>query len=137
MLLRLRTTDKRSMVALTLSKLTAEESVVVAPSQFFIDRQIIPKINFWPTPDNSTDTLIFNRLVRIEDADSFTDNLDLPFRFYPCLAAGLAYYLSVKRAPDRISVLKALYEEEMERAMTEDRDRASFHVAPSLSYSRA
>jgi hypothetical protein len=113
------------------------KSTTGRPSQFFIDRQIIPKINVWPTPDNSTDTLIFNRLVRIEDADSFTDNLDLPFRFYPCLAAGLAYYLSVKRAPDRISVLKALYEEEMERAMTEDRDRASFHVAPSLSYSRA
>tara|TARA_R110000751_G_scaffold59093_1_gene124290 strand:- start:19 stop:903 length:885 start_codon:yes stop_codon:yes gene_type:complete len=107
------------------------------PSQFFIDRQITPKISIWPTPENSTDTLIFNRLAKIEDTDSFTDNLDLPFRFYPCLAAGLAYYLSVKRAPDRISVLKALYEEEIERAMTEDRDRASFHVVPSLSYSRA
>jgi len=107
------------------------------PSQFFMDRQIVPQINVWPTPENNTDSIVFNRLVRIEDADGFTDNLDLPFRFYPCLAAGLAYYLSVKRAPDRITVLKTLYEEEMERAMTEDRDRASFHVTPSLSYSRS
>ena len=56
--------------------------------------------------------------------------------FYPCLAAGLAYYLAIKRAPDRITVLKTLYEEEMQRAITEDRDRASFNIVPSLSYTR-
>ena len=58
----------------------------------------------------------------------------MPFRFYPCLAAGLAYYLSMKRAPDRIQLLKAAYEEEFDRALAEDRDRASFNVAPSLSF---
>lgn len=106
------------------------------PSQFFIDRQITPTLKIWPAPENNTDIFVFNRLVRMDDSDAFTDNLDVPFRFYPCLAAGLAYYLAIKRAPDRITVLKTLYEEEMQRAITEDRDRASFNIVPSLSYTR-
>jgi len=105
-------------------------------TQFFVDRQINPELNVWPTPDNSTDVLVFDRLVRMDDAATPTNTLDLPFRFYPCLAAGLAYYLAMKRAPDRIQLLKAVYEEEIERAMTEDRDRASFNVQPSLDYYR-
>ena len=106
------------------------------PSQFFLDRQITPNLKIWPAPENSTDILIFDRLYRIDDGDDFTNTLDVPFRFYPALAAGLAYYIALKRAPNRIQVLKPLYEEEMERAMTEDRDRASFNIVPSLSYSR-
>ena len=106
------------------------------PSQFFLDRQITPNLKIWPAPENSTDILIFDRLYRIDDGDDFTNTLDVPFRFYPALAAGLAYYIALKRAPNRIQVLKPLYEEEMERAMTEDRDRASFNVVPSLEYAR-
>ena len=56
----------------------------------------------------------------------------VPFRFYPCLAAGLAYYLSIKRAPERIQMLKSVYEEEINRAINEDRDRSSFTITPSL-----
>lgn len=104
--------------------------------QFFLDRQITPKLEVWPTPDNDTDILIFNRLTRIQDADTFTNTMEVPFRFYPCLAAGLAYYLSLKLAPDRTQGLKALYEEEFITAATEDRDRASFTIQPSVSYAR-
>jgi len=106
------------------------------PSQFFLDRQITPILKVWTTPENSTDQLIFDRLVRIDDADTFKNTMEVPFRFYPCLAAGLAYYISIKKAPNRTQFLKAIYEEEFERAMTEDRDRASFNVAPSLEYYR-
>jgi hypothetical protein len=106
------------------------------PSQFFLDRQITPVLKVWTTPENSTDQLIFDRLVRIDDADTFKNTMEVPFRFYPCLAAGLAYYISIKKAPNRTQFLKAIYEEEFERAMTEDRDRASFNVAPSLEYYR-
>ena len=106
------------------------------PSQFFLDRQITPNLKIWPLPENSTDVLVFDKLVRIDDADTLLNTLDIPFRFYPCLAAGLAYYLSIKRAPERIQLLKAVYEEELDRAMTEDRDRSSFHIAPSLDYYR-
>ena len=52
--------------------------------------------------------------------------------FYPCLSAGLAYYIALKRAPERVQMLKAVYEEEMRRAIDEDRDRASFQITPSL-----
>ena len=106
------------------------------PSQFFLDRQITPNLKIWPAPENSTDILIFDRLYRIDDGDDFTNTLGVPFRFYPALAAGLAYYIALNRAPVRIQILKPLYEEEMERAMTEDRDRASFNVVPSLEYAR-
>jgi len=105
-------------------------------SQFFVDRQIEPVLKVWPTPDNSTDVVVFDRLIRMDDAGTAINTLDVPFRFYPCLAAGLSYYLAIKRAPDRIQLLKAVYEEEVERAMTEDRDRASFNVQPSLDYYR-
>ena len=103
------------------------------PNEFFVDRQVNPILQIWPLPENSTDQLILNRLVRMDDADTYTNTMDMPFRFYPCLAADLAYYLSIKRAPDRVELLKAVYEEEFERALSEDRDRASFTVQPPLS----
>lgn len=102
------------------------------PTQFFVDRQITPVLKMWPLPDNSTDVVLYDALTRLDDADTYTNTLGVPFRFYPALAAGLAYYISVKRAPDRMQMLKALYEEELNRAMDEDRDRASFRVAPDL-----
>ena len=68
----------------------------------------------------------------MDDADTYVNTVDMPFRFYPCLAAGLAYYIAMKRAPERLQILKPIYEEEMNRAMDEDRDRASFRVSPDL-----
>ena len=106
------------------------------PNQFFLDRQLTPKLKLWPVPENSTDVIHFDALTRIQDADDFTNTLDMPFRFYPCLAAGLAYYLALKRAPNRVQLLKAVYEEEFERAATEDRDRSSFNVVPDFQYFR-
>ena len=102
------------------------------PTQFFVDRQINPSLKMWPLPIIaqmlSYMTLWFVWMMLI-----FTPILcKVPFRFYPALAAGLAYYMSIKRAPDRMQMLKAIYEEEINRAMDEDRDRASFRVAPDL-----
>ena len=94
-------------------------------------------MKIWPTPENSTDTIIFDALTRMDDADTFINTMDMPFRFFPCLAAGLAYYISMKRAPNRTQMLKAVYEEEFQRAMTEDRDRASFNVVPQYEYFRS
>lgn len=106
------------------------------PSQFFVDRQINPTLKLWPIPENSTDVVVVDKLMRMDDADTQINTLEIPFRFYPCLAAGLAYYLAIKRAPDRVQLLKAVYEEEFERAASEDRDRASFNVQPTLAYTR-
>ena len=106
------------------------------PSQWFLDRLISPVLKLWPVPENSTDVIVFDRLVRMDDADTAQNTVEMPFRFYPCLAAGLAYYIAIKKAPDRVPLLKAVYEEEMERAISMDRDRASFNIVPSLAYSQ-
>ena len=104
------------------------------PTQYFLDRQITPNLKLYPTPENSTDVIVYDALTRMQDADTQVNTLEIPFRFIPCLTAGLAYYIAMKRAPDRIQVLKTVYEEEFERAMAEDRDRSAFNVTPKLDY---
>jgi hypothetical protein len=68
----------------------------------------------------------------MDDADTSVDTMDLPFRFYPCFVAGLSYYLSLKKAPEKTQLLKQLYEEEFLRAESQDEDRASFRIRPYL-----
>tara|TARA_X000001388_G_scaffold76276_1_gene73157 strand:- start:1235 stop:1900 length:666 start_codon:yes stop_codon:yes gene_type:complete len=106
------------------------------PTQYFLDRQVTPNLKIWPIPENSTDVLHYDALTRIQDADTMQNTMEVPFRFYPCLASGLAYYIAIKKAPDRIQLLKAAYEEDFARAMAEDRDRSSFNISPSLQYYR-
>lgn len=103
------------------------------PNQWYVDRQIVPKIRLYPTPD-TTYSLVFDRLTRIEDADTFGNTADVPFRFFPCLSAGLAYYIALKRAPDRVPLLKQLYEEEFNRAAFEDVDRANLSLTPRRDF---
>ena len=106
------------------------------PSQYWFNRQIDPVINLWAVPENSTDVLIYYYVERIEDAGGYTNTSDLPFRFFPCMVAGLAYYLAMTRAPDRIQMLKTVYEEEFQRAADEDQGRTPLKLQPSLSYLR-
>ena len=134
---------RRSDVDYSIERLSRDDYLAVPnkttqgrPSQFFLDRLITPVLKIWPVPENSTDVVVFDRLVRIDDADTAQNTVEVPFRFYPCLAAGLAYYIAIKKAPDRVQLLKAVYEEEMDRAMSMDRDRASFNIVPSLAYSQ-
>jgi len=133
----------RSNSDLSMQRLSRDGYIVIPskttqgrPSQFFLDRQITPSLKLYPTPENATDTIIYDALVRMDDADVYTNTIEVPFRFYPCLAAGLAYYISMKKAPERVQLLKAVYEEEFERARTEDRDRSSFNVTPQYQYLR-
>ena len=106
------------------------------PTQFFLDRLITPKLKIWLSPENSTDVLYYDALTRMDDADNYTNTMEIPFRFYPCLAAGLAYYIAIKRAQDRVQLLKSVYEEEFNRAMSEDRDRSSTTISPELRFYR-
>ena len=103
------------------------------PTQWYIDRSVTPVLNIWPTPDQSY-TFVYDRLTRIQDADDYTNTVEVPFRFYPCLAAGLAYYISMKKAPERMQLLKAVYEEEFQRAAYEDVDRANLTLTPRRDY---
>jgi len=106
------------------------------PSQYYLDRQITPVMYLWSTPENSTDQVRYYYVRRIEDADALVNTTDMPFRFYPCMVAGIAYYTAMKRAPDRIQMLKTVYEEEFQRAADEDQGRTPLKLQPSLSYLR-
>ena len=102
------------------------------PTQYFLDKQETPKIYLWPAPENSSDIIKMNQILRIEDADASVNDVQVPFRFYPCLVAGLAYYISQKRAPERMEALKAMYEDEFARALAQDESRASLMVKPNM-----
>lgn len=105
------------------------------PVQFVVERYIAPQVTVWPAPDQ-TYYLIIDKLVRMDDAGSGVNTLQIPFRFYPCLAAGLAYYISLKKAPERAQMLKLVYDEEFERAAQEDRDRAPLQLTPVRDFYR-
>jgi hypothetical protein len=117
------------------------------PIQVYIDRRsgattssgsVPPQINVYPAPDTSeTYTFVYWRLKRIDDAGNGVNTQAIPFRFYNCLIAGLAYYLSVKipGAEGRIGPLKQDYEEQWNLASEEDREKASIRVVPTSSFS--
>jgi len=96
-----------------------------------------PFITVWPVPDkDSTYRLYYYRVRRIEDAGNGVENQDLPFRFLPCAAAGLAYYIAMK-IPDlmpRVQMLKQDYDEQFALAAAEDREKTSARFVPSIGY---
>ena len=112
------------------------KSTTGRPSQFFFNRQTSPELTVWPTPENSTDQVVYYYITRIEDADKLTNNADVPYRFIPCMVSAFAYYLAIKKAPERVQFLKNVYEEEFQRAADEDEDRVSLKLAPDIRYMR-
>lgn len=111
-----------------------DKNTMSRPSQFYVQRTISPKLFVYPAPD-SAESYIFRYygVRRIEDTGGFTNTADIVFRFLPCLVAGLAYYLAMKKSPDRIAILKQIYDEEFTRAAQEDRDIASVYLTPDFS----
>jgi len=90
-----------------------------------------PQIYVWPTPDQSNYyTFVYWRMRRIQDAGNGTNTQDIPFRFLNCMVAGLAYFLSMKIAPDRMASLKAQYDEQWKFAAEEDRDKSAVRFVP-------
>tara|TARA_X000001388_G_C2228667_1_gene122208 strand:- start:1737 stop:2402 length:666 start_codon:yes stop_codon:yes gene_type:complete len=106
------------------------------PTQYYFDRRTTPSLTLWPTPENSTDSLVYYYVRRIQDVDTQINTTDAPFRFLPCVIAGLSYYLSVKKAPNRVQLLKSIYEEEFQRASDEDDDRVPLKLTPDIKYLR-
>ena len=95
----------------------------------------LPSINVWPTPNSPGNqyTLVYYRMRRIQDGGSGVRTQDIPFRFIPCMVAGLAYYLSAKLPgvdPGRIPMLKAEYEQQFQLAAEEDREKAAIRFVP-------
>ena len=110
---------------------TPEKADKARPTQFFLERHITPRIHLYPTPENSTDVVYYYALTRMQDVGDYTNTMETVFRFLPCMAAGLAYYIAIKRAPDRVQLLKQIYDEEFDRAAFEDIDSVSSHFLPS------
>lgn len=107
------------------------------PSQIFIERgTAAPKLYVWPVPDKNTYKLNYWRLRRIEDAGQGSCTADMPFRFLPCLVAGLAYYIAMKtpELSDRVVMLKQMYDEQFEMASSEDRSKVSARFVPRIGY---
>ena len=105
------------------------------PSQYYVDRQTTPIINLYQTPDLSTYTVLkYFVIKRIEDAGAYTDQADVAYRFLPCMCAGLAYYLSMKKNPQLVQQNKMIYEDELKRALDEDGQRTSTFITPQSFY---
>ena len=100
-----------------------------------MDRQLTPKISLYLSPDASTFThLKFYSINRIQDVGAYTNQTDLPFRFLPCMCSGLAYYLSMKKNPQLTDKLRLYYEDELQRALTQDGQRTSVYISPQTYY---
>ena len=129
-----------SNVDFTLTQMSRSEYLTIPnkgttgqPSQYFFDRQVTPTITLWATP-NATYTLVYYYVSRIQDADALVKNADAPFRFLPCMVAGLAYYLAIIKAPERVQLLKSIYEEEFQLAAAEDANSTPLKLTPSMTY---
>jgi hypothetical protein len=110
------------------------KSTKARPTQFWLERLKTPVIHLYPTPENSTDKLIYYVWQRIQDATDSVNDADIPSRFMPCLASGLAYYLCLKKNTQKLSVIQPLYEKNLEDALRYDEDRSSVHLVPNRGY---
>jgi hypothetical protein len=107
------------------------------PSQYFVQRFIDKvTITLFLTPGSNEAGKFLNYyfVKRIQDVGDYTNAADVPYRFVPCMVAGLAYYLSIKNAPDRVQMLKMLYEDELQRALQEDGSSSSTYISPKVYY---
>jgi len=99
--------------------------------------QQVPAITVWPTPDNVQPyTFVYWRLRRTQDAGGGVNIMDVPFRFIPCMEAGLSYYIAgkVPQGMERIGMLKAQYDEAWELAAYEDHEKAALRLVPRQTY---
>ena len=97
----------------------------------------VPAVTVWPTPDSAQQyTFVYWRLRRTQDAGGGVNVMDVPFRFIPCLAAGLSYYLAMKivGGAERLTILKQQYDEAWELAASEDREKAAVRFVPRQQY---
>ena len=106
------------------------------PIQVFVERLATqPRINVWPVPDSNIYTFVYFRMRRIQDAGDGVETADMTFRFLPCLVAGLAYHIAMKvpELTDRVTMLKAAYDEQYNLAAGEDREKTSERYVPRVA----
>jgi hypothetical protein len=107
------------------------------PSQYFVQRFIDKvTITLYLTPGSTEAGNFINYyyVKRIQDVGNYTNATDVPYRFVPCMASGLAYYLSQKFKPELTQNMKLLYEDELQRALAEDGSSSSSFITPKTYY---
>jgi hypothetical protein len=107
------------------------------PSQYFVQRFIDKvTITLYLTPGSTEagNTINYYYVKRIQDVGDYTNATDVPYRFVPCMASGLAYYLSQKFKPELTQNMKLLYEDELQRALAEDGSSSSSYITPKTYY---
>ena len=107
------------------------------PNQYWVERFIDKvRVHIYPTPDstNASKDMHFYFIKRIQDVGAYTNATDVPFRFVPCMVSGLAYYLSMKYAPQLMQGMKLIYEHEFQRALQEDGSASSTYITPKAYY---
>jgi hypothetical protein len=135
----------RDNIDLQLERISMEEYLKIPrkgqtgrPTQYAVRRERdYPVVYLWPVPENNTDQIKFETVRYLQDVSRSSQTADVSRRFYPCLTAGTAYFMSMKRPNvdmGRISMLKQEYEERLVRAQEEDKERASLHITPRLNY---
>ena len=110
---------------------TAAAHTASASAKIYINN--VPRVTMWPTPDGSqTYQFVYWRMRRVQDAGNGVNVMDVPFRFIPCMVAGLAYYIALKvpGGMDRLVVLKQQYDEAWMTAADEDQERAALRLVP-------
>ena len=115
----------------------SNKSATGQPSQYWVQRFIDRvSITLYLTPGTNQvgDFIYFYYLQRLQDAGKYTNEADVVNRFVPCMCAGLAYYMSQKKAPQRTQEMKLLYEDELQRALEEDGSSASVYLSPRTYY---
>ena len=104
------------------------------PTEFWLERVKTPIIHLYPTPENSTDKLIYYVWQRIQDSTASVNDVDIPSRFMPPLVSGLAYYLCLKKNVQKLEIIKQQYEQDLMNALKYDEDRSSIRLVPKHEY---
>ena len=107
------------------------------PTQYYVQR-LIDKITITlyltPGSDQVNNVMFYYYAKRIQDVGAYTNITDVPYRFVPCMCAGLTYYLTQKFAPQRTQEMRLLYEDELKRALEQDGSPSSSFITPKLYY---
>lgn len=110
----------------------SNKNISSRPTSFMTERSLTPVIRLWPVPDTSY-TLVYWRLRRMQDAGGVSDTLDMPTRFIPAIITGLAIKMATKRQKfETANFLQPTYDRQFQAAKDEDRDRSSFHIRPAI-----
>jgi hypothetical protein len=107
------------------------------PTQYWVQRfidKITITLYLTPGADQVNDVMHYYYAKRIQDVGAYTNITNVPYRFVPCMCAGLAYYLAIKFAPQRIQDMRLLYEDELKRALEQDGSSSSSFITPKIYY---